>query len=337
MSVSNLNQNAKQPKKKLGGTTYENILQGNPINTLTSTNKKQYQTNKTGTVAILEKAGITIEVSNPVDMVLDAQTYRVLDVLRIALTKSFPYGSKATIEDIDKHREVTLSLTDYMTLCELKDRKTAQAQLEKAITTLYNVNLKWTETRKHKEGKKLITNNIEYNARLADAMIVSSSTDDAKPHILTKGKVAFKFSMDIAKYFATHSKVMPYPMNALKINLKNNPHSYFLAKKLAELHNMNKGKATEGVVNVETLLQWLPELPKYEELGEALQVDKRIISPLTRDLDALVDTYGILESWEYCNPKNQPLTEAQLKGMTFEQYQKLNIKYVMKPAPTIED
>ena len=309
---------------------YSNILQGKATNALAHSSKRGFSVNPITGIGTMTAEGVEIFIKNYNSIVLNVPTHKVLDALTLKLTSNFPHGKEATAESIDAHRAVEISVDEYMELCQLKDRKEARKQLREAAQALFDVALEWDELRYYvPEGKKKrVKETYHWKARIVEATGADADQDPVK-----QGKVAIKFTYDIAKYLS-QAYIMPYPDKLLSINAKYNPHSYYIGRKLAEHHNMNIGKENANRISVKSLLEALPDLPSYDEImTDARQITKRIIQPFERDLIALKETYGILASWTYCNSKGEPLTEEQVESYSYDVWVQWLIEFELASYP----
>lgn len=313
--------------------TYTKILQGKPLNALAHTSKKNmlyHKPSNKGRILTQNEVQIFLDTFNSVD--LKVTTHQVLDTLVIKITDGFPReeeGVSVSLEELDACREVSLSVDEYATLRNINDKKEARKQLNEAMQTLYNLSLEWDDTFfAIPEGKKRKTKITEHNkTRIIDYMGESLT---ANP--IQNGIARAKFTMDIAKYLS-RAQIMPYPNKIMTINPKKNPHSYYLARRLAEHHNMNIADKNSNTISVKKLIEALPDLPKYQTvMNKSRQVGNKIIEPFERDLDALCN-YGILERWEYCNPKGVKLTEKQLSNYSYNDWINWMINFELKEYP----
>ncbi len=304
------------PVKSDTTTQYSSILQGKATNSLSKVSKKSMTYDDRINISSTIHNEVMIRLENSEELNLNVQTHKVLDALILKLTSNFSVGSDATAEKINRYRTVKLSLDEYMNLCNLKDRKEAKKQLKSAIQSIYNISMKWSEV--SYEGKKKIERN--WQVRVADLMGEEWFEDPIK-----NSNVMFKFTFDIAEYLS-QAYIMPYPKNLFQINSKYNPHAYYLGRKLIDHYNQNIGKRNRNRILVSTLLKCLPDLPNYETTR---RVSELIISPFERDLDALVDDYGILNSWEYCNKDGVTFDENSLKNMDYATW--INLFVLFEP------
>lgn len=308
------------------------ILQGKPTNALTFTSGKRVTSNLLDNAEIIcNDVQIFIEQFSQVK--LNVQTYKVFDACILKLTKNFPHGKNVTDETLLLHKDITISIDEYMTMTGLKDRKQAYQQLKDAMNTLYNISFKW-------EGKifiKEMEHSTNYEIRLAEAMKSSSSTDTLTK-VLARGSVTLSLSMKMARFLAT-AYIMPYPYNLLTINSHKNPHSYFIGRRLALHHNMNINKKNAFRISVMALIESLPDLPKYENIirSNSRSVTQQIIQPFERDLMALEDTYGILKEWHYCNSNDEPITNKQAERYDYSTWIEWLISFEFNDYPSQSD
>ena len=93
---------------------------------------------------------------------------------------------------------------------------------------------------------------------------------------------------------------------------------------------MNVGKKNEDIIAVKTLLAVAPNLPSYEEvMATDRALNRRIIEPFERDMDALEDTL----TWTYCHSNNSPLTDGELASLSYDTFISLLIKTDWKQYP----
>lgn len=293
---------------------YSNILQGKATNALSKVSKKSMQYNDKLDVSSVISNEVMIRLENSEELNINVQTHKVLDALILKLTKNFSVGEAATADRINKCRAVKFTLSEYMDLCGLRDRKEARKQLKSAIQAIYNISMKWSETRY--EGKKKVEK--IWQVRVADLMAEEWFADPIK-----NSSVTFKFTFDMADYLS-RAYIMPYPENLFLINSRYNPHAYYLGRKLIDHYNQNAGKKNRDRILVGTLLKGLPDLPDYENTR---RVSELIIAPFERDLDALVDEYEILRSWEYCDKNDVIIDEKQLEKIDYATWCNLFVRF----------
>ena len=327
---------SEQPKKTagLGNEPYSKMLQGKATNVIAHTSKKGFLINPINQIASTEYNGITIFLRNYSNIVLNVPTKKVLDILTIKLTSNFPYGENVTTGSIDNHRNVEITLDEYMRACNLKNKKEAKKQLNESIQSLFDVAIEWDEEKWTipKGKKKRIKQTIHWKARILDTI-----GNEIEKSPIQNGKATVKFTFDIAKYLS-QSFVMEYPVKLLKVNGKRNPHSYFLGRKIALHHNMNIGKENQNRISVVALIHACPDLPSYDDVKvEGKHITQQIIQPFERDLIALKGKYGILKDWHYCNSKGEPLTDEQVENYSYSTWKDWLVEFELADYPDQSD
>lgn len=299
---------------------YKNILQGKATNALSKVSKKSMHYDDKIDNSWINQDNVLIRLSDSSNLNLNVQTHKVLDALILKLTSNFSVGKSVSAETIDKRRTVTLSLDEYMEICGLKDRKKARKQLKEAVQTIYNISMEWREV-VYEKNKKVERN---WQIRVSDLMGEEWCDDPIR-----NSKVIFKFTFDIAKYLS-QAYIMPYPQNLFQINSKYNPHAYYLGRKLVDHYNQNFEKDNRNRIQVSTLLKGLPDIPTY---GSTRRISESIIIPFERDLDALVDVYGVLNSWEYCSKNGELISDKQLNGIDYDDWAALIVLFELRSYP----
>ena len=77
-------------------------------------------------------------------------------------------------------------------------------------------------------------------------------------------------------------------------------------------------------------------MPTYDEVMNAdgdRHIEKRIIRPFERDMNALVDEYDILETWHYCTKNGEMLTDEQLQNYDYSDWNEWLIEFYLKEYP----
>ena len=139
------------------------------------------------------------------------------------------------------------------------------------------------------------------------------------------GAVEFSISADYMRVIL-NSRAGQLPMDPalLRTNDKTNPHAFTIGYKLATHTYQNYGQTNQNTISVKRLLAYVESIPRPEEVT-AQNYTQRIIEPMERDLNALVDC-GVLDWWDYSHSKGEPLTDA-------EQAQRLDSDGNDKPLP----
>lgn len=283
---------------------YSTIRQGNATNALTklrATEGKNATIDAVTGTATIKNGNFTLTIPNYKQLTgLKTSTYQLLDAITIALTES---GAKSPT--------VILPLENYMRRRGLKDRKEAKNQAKADLEVLRQTSI----TGEEKKGK----NTQAYSfVNLADSGEVRRNGDI----VFTFGNTFFNMLLGYP--------IMPYPPQLQTLNSKRNPNSYYLLRKIAEHKNMNAGKKNENTIAVKTLLSVAPFIPTYEEvMGQSRHINRYIIEPFERDMDALGETL----SWHYCHSNNIPLTDDELTVMSYDTFHGLLIHVEWKDYP----
>lgn len=285
-------------------STFSTIRQGNATNALTKLRAIEGKTATldpvTGT-ATIKKGNFTLTIPNYSKLSgLKTSTHQLLDAITIALTES---GAKSPT--------VIIPLSAYMDKRGLKDRKEAKNQVKADLEVLRQASI----TGEEKRGKN--TNAYSF-VNIADSGEVKRN-----------GDIVFTFGNTFFQMLLSYP-VMPYPAQLQTINNKRNPNSYYLLRKIAEHKNMNIGKKNENIIAVKSLLRIAPYIPSYEEvMATDRALNRRIIEPFERDMDALEDTL----TWTYCHSNNSPLTDGELASLSYDTFISLLIKTDWKQYP----
>jgi len=294
------------PQPAPGTPLFSTIRQGNSTNALTKFRDVGSKTaiNDVTKTATITNNNCTLTIPNYDQLSgLATSTYQLLDAITIALTES---GAKSPT--------VIIPLSDYMKRRELKDRKTAKAQVKADMEILRQASFTWEE----KRGKK--TESYSF-VNLADS-----------GEIRRNGDIVFTFGATFYSILLKYP-VMPYPAQLQTINNKRYPNSYYLLRKIEEHKNMNVGKKNENTISVKILLDIAVFIPSYEDvMAGNKNLSSRIIEPFERDMDALEPTL----KWNYCHANNMPLEEKELQNLSYDIFKTLliNIEWVNYPDQT---
>ena len=152
---------------------------------------------------------------------------------------------------------------------------------------------------------------------------------------LNRGKIRVTLDSDFAWYLAkTTGFLMNYPAALLKLKENNSnlyPLGYKLALNRSNDANIRRGKA--NILSVPVCLEFCPGIPGIEKVrkeGKGGSPVKRIIEPFEKALDAL-QQQGVLEHWEYCLPKGEPLEQPVVTDYNY--FSSLYILYEIKDFP----
>lgn len=131
------------------------------------------------------------------------------------------------------------------------------------------------------------------------------------------GAITFAISADFMRaVLNSRAGLLPMDPALMRTDDKRNPHAWAIGYKLATHTYMNKGEANESTLSVKKLLDHLEDVPRAEEV-KGQNYTQKIIAPVERDLTALVEL-GVLDWWDYCHTKGEPLTDAE-QGARFNE------------------
>lgn len=233
------------------------------------------------------------------------------------LVSIFTFSGAKSLED-------NLSLDDYMTIRELKDKKTARKRFEEDMNLILNSTVSYDKERKvtDKDGNVKV-----YKSRIGGFNLLQDwNWTDSKKNMIT-----FKFT-EIFFKILKHSTIMNLPISYYKINSNNNPASCDFLLKISILKNYNIGKDNENIISVDTLLKSTRAIPTKERVDEMdRNTAARIIEPFERDMNALQEAFD----WHYCHPHSggKELTDEELESLDFDTFSRLMIKIDWKDYP----
>lgn len=144
---------------------------------------------------------------------------------------------------------------------------------------------------------------------------------------VVRGNVSFVFSSEfMGAVLNRGAGRLALDPALLRTDEKNNPYAMPIGYKLLSHSYQNIGKPNECTLSVERLLDFVEGIPTYDEVKATdRHYDRRIIAPMERDLSHLVEI-GVLEWWDYCHAKGEPLTDA-------EQDARANAETIGAPTP----
>ena len=290
--------------------TFELILQGNPINTLMSIQNKNLAIDNFTHSAEISINGVRITISNYANCKIDTTVFRFLDYLLIKMCKHLPYDRTNFISDdkISQWQAIKISVADYMKMTDLSNQTRTKKQIENSLITLQNINLSWTE----KIYKKKKADYILFNSNIITAF---------KP---VRGGYYIQFDLRFLRYLSSYSYIMPFSMELFKINLKHNPNSYLIARRLLLHMNMNQTKSNANVISVKNLLE-VTDIPSYRDVVNSNNrgVKRLIITPFEKSMDYLKEV-KFLEDWNY---------DKSSSTANYKDWSKSNITYIIKSYP----
>lgn len=201
--------------------------------------------------------------------------------------------------------EVVFRVEEYMQWTGLQCKKVASMQVRRDLDILKAIQVEYT-------------GNNERIGLQWDSLCEQAS--------VSRGTIKFRPSEAFLPIISG-KKVMPYPVLLGKLDMKKNPNSYCILRKLVEHTNMNYWKSNKGILSVKSLLKCCGKIPTYEQVVKTdRHVRSRIILPFERDLNILAenesDGDGGLVVWHYSkniegNP-SQNYTDFSRENVVYE-------------------
>lgn len=293
-------------------TTFLSIYQGTPTNALARVGKNSAIEVNFNDRATITQDRLTLFIENYSQLTagLKNSTIKLLQAGVLQLTGQNTYRGT----DIDRlTHQVSFTLTEFMSLRGLKDRKEARKQIREDCETLLSLTFNWEE----KRGGQ-----VEAFSMIKP--LYGASLDKG-------GDISLYFAPEFA-FYLVNAYEMKLPALYWSINDRRNPNSSQLLWNIALFKKLNFGKKSEDIISVKTLLQCAPSIPPYKSLQKGREkVREKIIDPFERDMNALNESL----EWTYCAARGAPLPEGTLENLTYSVFIKLYIKVQWKEYPEL--
>ena len=219
-------------------------------------------------------------------------------ILKIPNYKHLPQGIKTSavmLLDIILHkadeegRMIKIPLKEYMDIRGLTHETSARQQLENDLKAIFVIHFDYVHKKK----------SIQVNLFAAKASIEKGNI-----HII----LTDVFYNLIANPYSNGKKMFMYlPAEALKINLKHNPNSYYFIRYISLHKHMNLNKHNEHRISVKSLIESNPNFTERYLKADRKRFSEYVLDPFHRDLNVLIDL-KILINWEYETYPNAPET-----------------------------
>lgn len=201
-------------------------------------------------------------------------------------------------------------------------------------------------------GRKMTANNVKDTAKILKRDLetmadISLRSNDKKYSLsrvnpfaethINRGKIRVVLAPTFAEFLVkTTGFLMNYPAALLKLKENNSnlyPLGYKLALNRSNDANIRRGKA--NILSVAVCLECCPGIPTIEKVRkDGRSPSNRIIEPFERTMDAL-QQQGVLERWEYCLPKGEPLGQPDVNDYNY--FISLYVLYEIKDFPIGEE
>ena len=267
---------------------YQNILQGKLTNAFHMLSEQSFHFDRFANNAnvIVNNVKFSADGINslPTPFKCDTIVQRVFDIFILKLTPILPYKKEMSDSDFKKFQCVSITLKEYMTLCNIKSNKTrAIEQLCTALNVITHISVEFSDTHFIRKNK---SESEYYFFRITDTVTRDKST----------GTYSIIFNVNFLRYLSK-TYIMPFDLQLFKINLKLHSHAYKLARRLLLHHNMNFSKSNANIISVKILLE-STNIPTYEQVkSKGRQIKQLIIQPLELNMNYLKQI-NFLE-WNY--------------------------------------
>lgn len=180
----------------------------------------------------------------------------------------------------DNDGQIKIPFNEYMELCGLKDRKSARAQVRKALLVLFNTWIKFDGSHPSLQ-------------ELNRGIVIGGGN-----YGLTKGPNPQIYFTINPKFRRALGLMTPTQRSAVlySINPTYNPHSLPLEIILSEHQKMNKGKPNANHIRTATLLSRITIITEKELKSKEQSRRNYIMRPFIRDMNKLKEL-GVLNYW----------------------------------------
>ena len=289
---------------------FVSTLQGRFNNAFAALSERSFRIDGMSGKAYASSNDVKIEIENFRNYKFNTTVQRVFDIFIVKLSAILPHKKLETDTEYRRFQTISITLKEYMTLCNLKNKTKAIDQLRNALNIIGRIHVDFMDT--VYMGKKKAEKTFFYFQ-----MANNIARDKGK------GIYSISFNIEFLRHLA-NSYIMPFPLQAFSIDLNRYPIAYQLCRRLALHHNMNYFKGNANSISVKALIDSISLLPTHQEiLNGDRQVTKRIIKPLEKVFDFLVGN-GILTGWHY----NQQFTKK-----TYEQWIDSSIVFTFANFP----
>ena len=272
-------------KKESVKVNFVSTLQGKFNNAFAALSARSFRIDGMSGKAYASFNDVKIEIENFRNYKFNATVQRVFDIFIVKLSTILPHKKLEIDAEYRRFQTVSITLKEYMTLCNLKNSTKAIEQLRNALNIIRRIHVDFMDT--VYTNKKKVEKNFCY-FQIADNIARDKG----------KGIYSISFNIEFLRHLA-NSYIMPFPLQAFSIDLNRYPIAYQLCRRLALHYNMNYFKGNANSISVKALIDSISLLPSHQEiLKGAGQISKRIIKPLEKGLNFLVNN-GILTGWHY--------------------------------------
>jgi len=199
-------------------------------------------------------------------------------------------------------RYVIFTVKDYMKSRGLKDERAARDQILAAFEEIGKISYSFPHSK---------------NPNLRVGIREASDIENGRAH----------FAITPSFYgIINRDKLLPLPVEALKINYRKNPNTYHIIRRIQQHRSWNMGEPNENVIGIPAILENCQELPKYEDvMKKSKKVTQLIAKPFMRDLEAARKAFYIELRGANGKPAPDPKAGGGWTSYTYEEIQGLYV------------
>lgn len=266
---------------------FKNILQGKLTNAFLALSGDSFHLDQytNNAYAIVNNVKFSVYNLNSLKngFKFDSTIQRVFDIFILKLTERLPYKKELSNYEFNNFQQVSITLKEYMKLCNIKNNKTrAIEQLRNALNLLARFSVEFSDIHFIRKNK---SESEYYSFKIVNGVAREKFS----------GTFSIFFNVDFLRYLS-QTYIMPFNLRLLQINLKHTPHAYKLARRLLLHLNMNFFKTNSNTISVRVLLE-ATDIPTYEKLKGNGQLKQKIISPFESNLNYLQQDHFL--EWNY--------------------------------------
>ena len=271
------------------------LHQGPLTNQVTKLRQKDAEVDLVAEKMTSRRGDIWIEY--PMADKIKTSAFQLFDALTMIFTETGAKGEE----------NLRLSLTNYMELRKLSDRKETRKQVKEDIHFLKSASLNWIG----EDGKLNFVNFFDHG--------------NFDPNT---GDIEFSFTKRFGNILLNYP-TMSYSVLTLQTDNKRNPNSYYFLRKIQEHKRMNIGTQRADIISVKTLIDSALNISLEEASAKGRHITRDTIDRFERDMDALCEVL----TWEYCHSKGKPVTDEELQDMDYKTFENLLVKVTWRNYP----
>ena len=197
---------------------------------------------------------------------------------------------------------VIFTVKEYMERRGIKDEKAAREQILNAFDEIGKISYSFPHSK---------------NPNLRVGIREASDIENGRAH----------FAITPSFYgIINRDKLLPLPVEALKINYRKNPNTYHIIRRIQQHRSWNMGEPNENVIGIPAILENCQELPKYEDvMKKSKKVTQLIAKPFMRDLEAARKAFYIELRGANGKPAPDPKAGGGWTSYTYEEIQGLYV------------